>query len=126
MAEARSCILIVDDEPLNRELLRRVLAREYEVEEAEDGPQALEILERRADSVGLVLCDQLMPGMSGTELATKARDRWPDLVFVLLTGYDDDEDVTAARDSGLVAHVVSKPWRGAALKSLIEESIRAT
>ncbi len=120
---SRHRLLVVDDEPLNRELLRRVLAREYEIAEAEDGRAALAILEAEGDAIRLVLCDQLMPEMSGTELAQVSRDRWPAIIFVLLTGYDDDPDVAAALAGGMVAHVVAKPWRGAALRTLIEEAI---
>jgi two-component system, NtrC family, response regulator HupR/HoxA len=116
-------LLIVDDEPLNRELLRRVLQRHYDIEEAEDAAGALEVLERRGDEVQLVLCDQLMPGKSGTELATEVRQRWPGLVFMLLTGYDDDPAVTRAHAEGLVSRVISKPWRGSALKRVIEEAL---
>lgn len=116
-------MLVVDDEPLNRELLRRLLGRDYVIDEAEDARQALEHLERRNGEVCLVLCDQLMPGRSGTELAAEARERWPDVVFVLLTGFDDDPQVTAALHDGLVTQVVSKPWRAAALRALIEQAI---
>jgi CheY-like chemotaxis protein len=65
----RPRLLIVDDEMLNRELLRRVLHRSYEIEEAEDAIQAINVLEQCGDDVRLILCDQLMPGRSGTELA---------------------------------------------------------
>ncbi len=116
-----ACLLIVDDEVLNRELLRRVLQREYEIEEAEDVPHALEVLARRGNDVKLILCDQLMPGDSGTQLAARVREDWPEIVFLLLTGYDDDPAVRVARESGLVRKVVSKPWRGRALKALIAE-----
>ena len=115
----RTCLLIVDDEPLNRELLRRVLHREYEIEEAEDASQALTILNARADKIDMILCDQLMPGLSGTELAQQVRNQWPDIRFLLLTGYDDDPAVKAAHGSGLVRDVVAKPWRGSALKARI-------
>lgn len=116
-------LLIVDDEPLNRELLRRVLQRHYDIEEAEDAAAALEVLERRGHEVKLVLCDQLMPGKSGTELAAEVSQRWPELIFMLLTGYDDDPAVTRAHAEGLVARVISKPWRGSALKRVIEDAL---
>lgn len=120
----RTCLLIVDDEMLNRELLRRVLQRQYEIEEAEDSAHAIEVLEKR-DDIKLILCDQLMPGGSGTELAAKVRERWPSIRFMLLTGYDDDAEVRAARESGLIRKVVSKPWRGNALKGVIEQELAA-
>lgn len=120
-SEEKPRLLIVDDEMLNRELLRRVLHKSYEIEEAGDASQAVSVLEACGDQVRLVLCDQLMPGRSGTELASEVRERWPHIQFLLLTGFDDDPNVLAAVESGYVAEVVPKPWRGARLKTLIKE-----
>lgn len=119
----RACLLIVDDEMLNRELLRRVLHREYDIEEAEDATEALGILERRGTDIRLILCDQLMPGRSGTQLAAEVRNRWPAIHFVLLTGYDDDPVVVEALENGLLGEVVAKPWRGGALKQRIAQRL---
>ena len=119
----RSCVLIVDDEMLNRELLRRVLHRNYEIEEAEDAISALAILERRGEDIKLILCDQLMPGRSGTQLAAEVRERWPSIQILLLTGYDDDPIVRQAHEQGLIGEVVAKPWRGSALKRRISEML---
>ncbi len=115
----RPRLLIVDDEMLNRELLRRVLHRSYEIEEAEDANQAINVLEQCGGNVRLILCDQLMPGPSGTELAAVVRQRWPHINFLLLTGYDDDPGVVEAVENGTIAEVVPKPWRGAVLKKRI-------
>lgn len=115
----RPRLLIVDDEMLNRELLRRVLHRSYEIEEAEDAIQAINVLEQCGHDVRLILCDQLMPGRSGTELAAEVRQRWPHINFLLLTGYDDDPGVVEAVENGTIAEVVPKPWRGANLKKRI-------
>ncbi|MCG8424355.1 MAG: response regulator [Proteobacteria bacterium] len=126
MSEAKrkqACLLIVDDEMLNRELLRRVLHRDYEIEEAEDANTALDILERRGEEIQLILCDQLMPGRSGTQLAADVRENWPSIHFLLLTGYDDDPVVVEALDKGLIGEVVAKPWRGSALKRRIAQRL---
>lgn len=117
----RARLLIVDDEMLNRELLRRVLHREYDIEEAEDAMQALSILEQLQGQVRVILCDQLMPGRSGTQLAADVHERWPQILFFLLTGFDDDPNITEAVEQGLVVEVVPKPWRGANLKARIAE-----
>lgn len=119
----KTVVLVVDDEPLNRELLRRVLQREYAIEEAEDAETALAVLARR-DDVRLILCDHLMPGRSGTELAAEVRARYPGIEIMLLTGYDEAPEVIAAREAGLVCEVVAKPWRGIALKERIAAAIR--
>jgi CheY-like chemotaxis protein len=122
-ADGRSCLLVVDDEPLNRDLLRRTLKRDFEVVEAEDAREAMLVLDARAD-VALILCDQLMPGRSGTELAREVRALRPALPFVLMTGYDDDPEVTAARTNGSVAAVIAKPWQVPALRGLLARLLR--
>lgn len=120
-SDIRPRLLIVDDEMLNRELLRRVLHRNYEIEEAEDAAQAITVLEQCGDDVRLILCDQLMPGRTGTELAVEVRQRWPHINFLLLTGYDDDPGVAEAVENGTIAEVVPKPWRGNSLKKRIAD-----
>ncbi len=114
----RPPVLVVDDEPLNRDLLRRTLKRDVEVLEAEDAPQALEVLAARRD-IALVLTDQLMPGPSGTELARSVRLGWPDVPVVLMTGYDQDPALAKALADGLVVAIVAKPWQAPALRQLI-------
>lgn len=119
----RICVLVVDDEVLNRDLLRRVLKRDYDILEAEDASSAIAVLEQHGE-IALVLCDQLMPGRCGTDLAGEVKSRWPGTRFVLLTGFDEDPQVRAAVGSGLVREVVAKPWRSDALRSRIAEIVR--
>ena len=121
----RHRVLIVDDEPLNRELLRRVLQRDYDIEEAEDAAHALVAMEEHGEAIELVLCDQLMPGRSGTDLAGEVHERWPGVIFFLLTGYDDDSEVLAAHAKGVIQGVVAKPWRAASLKQLIVKTLNS-
>jgi two-component system response regulator HupR/HoxA len=117
-------VLIVDDEPLNRELLRRVLGRQYRVLEAGDATQALAELAR--GPVDVMLCDQVMPGRSGTDLAREARRRYPATVSLLLTGYEDAPDVGAACREGVVFEVVGKPWAAHELKAAIARAVMGT
>jgi CheY-like chemotaxis protein len=115
-------VLIVDDEPMNRELLKRVLFREYRIVEAGDGEAALVELARQ--SVDVVLCDQVMPGLSGTDLAREVRRLHPRTVSLLLTGYEDAPEVGLARREGVVTEVVGKPWAAPQLKQAIERALR--
>jgi len=121
----RSLILVVDDEPLNRELLRRFLHRDHEVMEADGVDQALGLLEDAASRVRLIVCDYLMPGRSGVELAQEVRRRWPAIPVMLLTGFEGSDDVQAALDAGLVRRLMTKPWRGAQLRQVVDEMLKS-
>lgn len=124
MTSERPHLLIVDDEPLNRDLLRRVLQSTYDLSEAGDATEALEVLEGdEGPLVKLILCDYLMPGRTGAELAGIVNDRWPGIPFMLLTGYDGDEAIVEAQEAGLVEQVVSKPWRSKELRAVIAERL---
>ena len=69
MAE-RARILVVDDEPLNLDLLRRTLQRDFDVAVASSAAEAVTWLDAEAGAVAVVLCDQLMPGRSGSRSAS--------------------------------------------------------
>lgn len=122
MADPLPTVLIVDDEPLNRELLRRVLFREYTILEAGDAEQAMCELDRMP--VDVILCDQVMPGRSGTELAREVRRRYPRTIALLLTGYEDAPEVGLACRDGVVFEVVGKPWAAPDLKAAIARAVR--
>jgi two-component system response regulator HupR/HoxA len=115
-------VLIVDDEPLNRDLLRRVLYREYRVLEAGDAEAALRHIGEAA--VDVIVCDQVMPGKSGTDLAREVRRRSPRTVVLVLTGYEDAPDVTRAFAEGVVYEVVGKPWIAAQLRAVLARAVR--
>lgn len=83
-------VLIVEDETTIRRLVRRVLEADGKrVLDAADGSEALQILEREADSVDLLITDVVMPGMNGPELVAQVSLRWPDLRVVYSSGYTD-------------------------------------
>ncbi len=88
MAEPLVTILCVDDEPIPRNLRKLILLKQgYKVVDVATGAKALEMLED--GGVGLVLSDQMMPGMSGTQLAKQVRSRWPHLPFLLISGMNE-------------------------------------
>jgi CheY-like chemotaxis protein len=83
----RARILLIEDEPLIRDLLAEVLLEaDFEIMEAGDGEQALEMLERH-DRLDLLLTDVHLPGrFNGVDVALNARTRHPDLPVVFATG----------------------------------------
>ena len=85
---SRCMILLVDDEPLIRRLTARALAEaDYDVLEAADGDEALEVL-RSGAPVDVVISDVMMPRMSGLELAAHVKSEFPDLRMILVSGYE--------------------------------------
>lgn len=107
MTKPVSRVLVVDDMPLNRDVLGRRMRREgYEVLEAESGPEALELL--AASAVDLVLLDVMMPGMSGLEVleAIRATCTLSELPVIMVTARDHSEDVVQALALGANDYVV--------------------
>ena len=100
---SKPAILTVDDDPMvsaaiGRDLLARYGA-DYRVVRATSGPEALDLLARlalRDDPVAMIVADQRMPRMTGTEMLAQARTHAPDAKFLLLTAYaDTDVAITA-------------------------------
>ncbi|MDJ0516013.1 MAG: response regulator [Trichodesmium sp. MO_231.B1] len=115
-------ILVVDDEPDNLDLLYRTFFQDYKVLRAESGPEALEILEK-SGVVAVIISDQRMPKMSGTEFLSLTADQYPDTIRIILTGYTDVEDLVEAINSGKVFKYLTKPWNAEELKALVKQAV---
>src|SRR6185369_276479 len=116
-------LLIVDDEPQVRLLLRTALGKTYDVAEAENGEDALRLA--RTGEFRLVLHDLMMPGMSGHEVCTRLR-RNPltcHMTVVMLTARDREEDVVSGLQAGADDYIV-KPFKISELKARIESHLR--
>jgi signal transduction histidine kinase/response regulator RpfG family c-di-GMP phosphodiesterase len=115
-------ILVVDDEPDNLDLLYRTFHRDYKVLRAESGPAALEILSREGE-VAVIISDQRMPKMSGTEFLSLTAAQYPDVIRIILTGYTDVEDLVEAINAGKVFKYVTKPWDAEELRALVSQAV---
>ncbi len=107
---SKNCILIVDDDFINRELLKNIFSSQYTFEEAEDGLQALEQLRCHLDRLCAIILDVQMPNMTGIELLEiLSRQGITDRVPIfLITAQDDGDLVKTAYHLGVV-DVISKP-----------------
>jgi signal transduction histidine kinase/class 3 adenylate cyclase len=121
-AKNKPKILLVDDEASNLELLHRTLYRDYEVFQASNGPQALETLATVSD-IAVIISDQRMPLMSGTELLSLTATQYPDIIRIILTAYTDVEDLVDAINSGKVFKYVTKPWKTDELRTLVSQAV---
>lgn len=115
-------ILVVDDEPDNLDLLYRTFHREFKVLRAENGPVALEIL-AQVGEVAVIISDQRMPLMSGTEFLSLTATQYPDTIRIILTGYTDVVDLVEAINSGKVFKYVTKPWDNEELKAVVRQAV---
>src|SRR5438093_7593881 len=114
-------VLIVDDDPLIRELVRTVLEDDdYEFEEASDGEEALALAREHAPDV--VLLDVMMPGTDGYQVARELRrDIKPDCVIIMLTARDQQSDRDLGFRSGANAYF-TKPFHPMELLDAVAEA----
>ncbi|MBH8551363.1 response regulator [Nostocaceae cyanobacterium CENA357] len=115
-------ILVVDDEPDNLDLLYRTFYRDYQVLRATSGPAALDLLAQEGE-VSVIISDQRMPIMSGTEFLSLTATQYPDIIRIILTGYTDVEDLVEAINAGKVFKYVTKPWEAEELKGVVRQAL---
>lgn len=114
-------LMVVDDEPDNLDLLFRTFRRDFQVFKADSALKALQLLEEEGE-MAVIISDQRMPEMNGTEFLGKTVERFPDTIRILLTGYTDVEDLVEAINSGQVFKYITKPWNPEELKSVIQQA----
>lgn len=114
-------MLVVDDEPDNLDLLYRTFRRDFEVLKAESGIQALEVLAAEGE-VAVIISDQRMPEMKGTEFLSRTVPKFPDTMRIILTGFTDVEDLVEAINSGQVYKYITKPWDPNELKAVVQRA----
>ncbi|UCG88734.1 MAG: response regulator, partial [Gemmatimonadota bacterium] len=114
-------IMVVEDEAPIRRAAKRVLERSgYHVIVAANGAEALEALEHETDEVDLIVCDVVMPKMSGTELRQAMQELGIHKKFILMSGYSE-RDVKAnigVQDAG---PFLQKPWTPSELLALVRD-----
>ena len=110
-------ILCVDDEPVIleslKEQLKRHLPENYELESAESGEEALEVIaELHQDGleVALVISDQIMSGLQGDELLIQLHQNYPQMLKIMLTGQADIKSVGNVLNQASLYRYISKPW----------------
>ncbi len=118
-----SRILIADDEEPLRLLVGRAIAMDgHEIVTAEDGAEALEILNEQEGRFDLLLTDIKMPIMDGIALALAAARDFPDLTILLMTGYADQRE-RATGLNAIVHDVVTKPFSVADIRTAVADAL---
>ena len=120
----RPRVLIVDDDPLIRDLVRAVLEdASYDLDEASSGEEALQVASRRPPDV--VLLDVMMPGLNGFEVAERMKhdEKTHDAVVIMLTARDAPEDRRRGLDAGADVYF-TKPFSPLELLTTISGALR--
>jgi diguanylate cyclase (GGDEF)-like protein len=116
-------LLVVDDEPRVHAAIARALRGEgWKLLAAHDAASALELLAR--SDIGVIISEQRMKDMNGTELLRRVREMYPDTVRILLTGYTDYNAVVEAVNQGNLYKVLCKPIGDEHLRTNIREAFR--
>jgi PAS domain S-box-containing protein len=119
---SKAKVLIVDDEIDNLDLLERTLHRDYHTLRANDGWEALRILQQESN-VAVVISDQRMPRMNGTDLLHQVAEKYPQTMRVILTAHADVHDLVDAINSSKVFKYLTKPFRREELLDIVEQAV---
>lgn len=116
-------ILLVDDEPNVLRSLRRLFRRDgYRILTAENADDAFELLAEH--QVQVIISDQRMRHMNGTELLNHVKSMYPDIIRIVLSGYMDLASVTSAINEGQIYKFLTKPWDDEELRQVVRDAIR--
>ena len=109
---SRKKILVVEDNALNRSLLCQILSADYDVEEAENGQEALGVLRQFGEGISLILLDIIMPVMDGYTFLSimKADPSYSSIPVIVTTQNDAESDEVAALSHG-ATDFVAKPYK---------------
>jgi diguanylate cyclase (GGDEF)-like protein len=121
--EAQMTLLLVDDEPNILNAIKRLLRREgYRILCAESAAQGLDLL--ATHHVHVIISDQRMPVMTGTEFLSRVKDLYPDTVRLVLSGYSELDSLTDAINKGAIYRYISKPWDDEKFKQDVTQAFR--
>ena len=113
-------LLIIDDEVEITRTIARQFRKKYKVYTATSAQEALTIMEK--EHIQVILSDQRMPGISGVDFFGLIKDKYPDALKLILTGYSDIEAVIGAINEGQVFRYITKPWNPDELESILNEA----
>ncbi|GAB6069187.1 sigma-54 dependent transcriptional regulator [Thiomicrorhabdus hydrogeniphila] len=121
MLQEKPSVLVVDDDMKSVETIKRTLKRHYQVFTATSAEDAEEIL--RAEYIQVVISDHRMPGETGVELLVRVKEKWPEVIRMLISGYSSLEDtISGINDAGIYQYI-EKPWQPEQLLMVVQNAI---
>jgi len=116
-------VLVVDDELRSQDAIRRTLEEDFQILTASQAEDARQWLTRQR--VDVILCDQRMPGLTGVAFLQEVRERWPDTVRIIISGYTESEDIITGINQAGIYQYVLKPWVPDHLLQTVRSAVEA-
>lgn len=123
LARPERGLLLVDDEENVLRALVRVLRRDgYVIHTATNATEGFELLAK--NRVQVIVSDQRMPGISGTQFLSRVKEMYPDTMRIVLSGYTDLATLTDAINRGAIYKFLTKPWDDEDLREQVRDAFR--
>lgn len=119
---ARTLLLVDDEENILRALRRTLRKDNYNILTCTSAQEAFELL--ALNNVHVIISDQRMPGMTGTEFLKKVKDIYPNTIRMVLSGFTDLKSVTEAINQGAIYKYLTKPWDDNTLSESIQQAFK--
>ena len=116
-------ILLVDDDIGNLENMLFALELSFDIITASSGNEAMEILAR--EKIAVIVTDQRMPGMTGTELLKRVKETYPHIIRILITAYSDIDAAVMAINKGDIYRYIKKDYPISEIESYISAHSKA-
>lgn len=121
MSESLARILLVDDESENVKALERTLRKQFQVVTCTDPNEALRRV--TAEEFAVIVSDQRMPGMLGTDLLAKVAKEKPLLTRVILTAFTETKEILDAINRAEIYRYITKPWDNNEITAIIQQAV---
>jgi CheY-like chemotaxis protein len=123
VAKKRTVLFVDDDEMVLRSLERGLLDTSYNKLFTTSCKEAIEILQR--EEVHVIVTDMCMPEMTGLELLRTIRKEYPNIIGMVLSGYEQDTELQTAVEQGEIFKLIPKPWKfgGVDFESLVRRAV---
>ncbi|NPD87033.1 response regulator [Lentimicrobium sp. L6] len=119
--EEKTKIIYVDDEEVNTTLFKINFSGKYNVLTGYSGLDGLKLLDENPDTK-VIISDMKMPNMNGIEFIQKAKAKYPNKRFYILTGFEITEEIRKALDNGLIHKYFKKPFNLNEIETAINEA----
>ncbi len=120
MQEIFNILFVDDEENILKALKRLFMDEDFEIFTASSGKEGLEIL--NTGEFAVIISDQRMPEMTGTEFLLKAKELYPDTIRIILTGYADVNAAMNAINEAGAYRYITKPWHDSEILHIVKEA----